>query len=144
MEEERGQETPRPRRRFWLVLVVALLLGLLIALAQLRAAFAPPPPSPIPVADVSSERLLALGSVLGFAAPHETHAWVGLPFAKPPVDGLRWRAPRPPTAWGERGGTRCREPPQHQRLFGTASRQPAEAGTGEGPLRRPSRPATSG
>ena len=36
------------------------------------------------VADVSSERLTRQGSVVGFAAPHETHAWLGIPYALTP------------------------------------------------------------
>ncbi len=54
---------------------------------------------PVRIADVSSERLLTSGSVVGFAADGETHAWLGIPYARPPVAGLRWRAPVQPEAW---------------------------------------------
>lgn len=37
--------------------------------------------------------------MVGFASEEGAHAWLGLPFAKPPVGDLRWRAPRPPDAW---------------------------------------------
>ncbi|MFJ6698903.1 carboxylesterase/lipase family protein [Streptomyces sp. NPDC091272] len=30
---------------------------------------------------------------------HESHAWLGVPFAQPPVGDLKWRAPRPVPAW---------------------------------------------
>jgi para-nitrobenzyl esterase len=54
---------------------------------------------PIRIADVSSERLLATGSVVGFAGDGETQAWLGIPYARPPIGDLRWRAPRDPAAW---------------------------------------------
>jgi para-nitrobenzyl esterase len=40
---------------------------------------------------------------VGFATASGGHAWLGLPFAQPPVGDLRWRAPRPPRPWS---GTR--------------------------------------
>lgn len=50
-------------------------------------------------ADVSSLRQTGSGSVLGFADSSSTQAWVGVPYAAPPVGDLRWRAPRPPMRW---------------------------------------------
>ena len=74
---------------------IALCAGALVLLA----CEAPPPP----VADESSRRELATGEVVGFATANGSHAWLGLPYARPPVGELRWRAPRPPQAWS---GTR--------------------------------------
>jgi len=54
---------------------------------------------PVRIADVSSERLLTSGGVVGFAADEATHAWLGIPYARPPVGPLRWRAPSEPEAW---------------------------------------------
>jgi para-nitrobenzyl esterase len=59
------------------------------------------PPPPLPEADESSRRTLAMGEVVGFATASGGHAWLGLPFAQPPVGELRWRAPRPPQPWSE-------------------------------------------
>jgi para-nitrobenzyl esterase len=67
-------------------------------------------------ADPSSLRHINCGGVLGFADKHNTHAWLGIPYAQPPVGALRWKAPRPPLPWQ---GTR-------QALeFGAVAVQPA-------------------
>ena len=62
----------------------------------------------LPMAQVTgpveqSLRQTALGAVVGGAGLHGGHAWLGLPYAAPPVGALRWRAPQPATPWeGER------------------------------------------
>jgi para-nitrobenzyl esterase len=43
------------------------------------------------------------GPVIGGDGRYGSHAWLGVPFAKPPVGPLRWRAPQPPAPWS---GTR--------------------------------------
>ncbi|HYD62623.1 MAG TPA: carboxylesterase family protein [Noviherbaspirillum sp.] len=43
------------------------------------------------------------GTLAGKADSNNTQAFLGVPFAKPPVGSLRWRAPQPPQAWA---GTR--------------------------------------
>ena len=53
------------------------------------------------IADVSSERLLAGGAVVGYADAKETHAWLGIPYAAPPTGDRRWRAPAAAPAWSE-------------------------------------------
>jgi para-nitrobenzyl esterase len=49
-------------------------------------------------ADISL-RSLASGDVIGFEDAGNTLAWLGIPFAQPPVGELRWRAPRPAQRW---------------------------------------------
>lgn len=39
------------------------------------------------------------GKVKGFALDNKTWAWFGIPYAKPPLGDLRWRAPQPPDKW---------------------------------------------
>lgn len=39
------------------------------------------------------------GDLRGFAPDDNTWAWRGVPYAKPPVGDLRWRAPQPPEVW---------------------------------------------
>ena len=57
------------------------------------------PAEAIQIADVASERLTTLGSVVGYAGPEDSHAWLGIPFAAPPTGELRWRPPRRPEPW---------------------------------------------
>lgn len=39
------------------------------------------------------------GTIIGTREENGIAVWYGLPFAKPPVDGLRWKAPRAEDAW---------------------------------------------
>jgi len=39
------------------------------------------------------------GTVRGFEDEADTSAWKAIPFARPPVDELRWKAPRDPETW---------------------------------------------
>jgi para-nitrobenzyl esterase len=57
------------------------------------------PWAPKTVADTGALRHTAAGDVVGFADKHDTFAWLGVPFAKPPVGPLRWRAPQPVAPW---------------------------------------------
>ena len=50
-------------------------------------------------ADPKSERTIAQGRLVGFADENDTHAWLGIPYAEPPVGARRWKAPAPPAAW---------------------------------------------
>jgi para-nitrobenzyl esterase len=71
------------------VLLLALLAG-----CGLRA----PEPEPR-LADAATRRTTAQGVVLGAQGSAATHAWHGIPFARPPLGALRWRAPEPPEPW---------------------------------------------
>lgn len=41
----------------------------------------------------------AYGSLRGKKDKNSTIAWLGIPYAAPPVGDLRWRAPQPPKSW---------------------------------------------
>ena len=80
-----------------IIIIAGLGLALLLGYLWLR-------PTPMKhetakVADPQSRRTTKLGAVVGFLDRTNTHAWLGIPYAQPPVDDLRWRAPRPPTPW---------------------------------------------
>ena len=44
-------------------------------------------------------RETAYGTVEGYKHSKKTYAWLGLPFARPPVGELRWKAPLHPEPW---------------------------------------------
>lgn len=49
--------------------------------------------------DSTSLRHTRQGDIIGYSFTDNTHAWMGVPYATPPVGALRWRAPRPHPAW---------------------------------------------
>jgi para-nitrobenzyl esterase len=52
-------------------------------------------PVSLPSADETTLRSTTSGNVVGFVDDHGARAWLGVPFAAPPVHELRWRAPQP-------------------------------------------------
>ena len=79
----------------WLWIAVALVVVALIGWLALRE----PAPAP-PTADAATAVETAQGRVVGYMS-EDAYAWRGIPFAKPPVDELRWRAPQPPAPTDE-------------------------------------------
>ena len=53
------------------------------------------------VADESTRIKLDKGELVGFHASNGAKTWLGIPFAKPPVGDLRWRAPQQIAPWDE-------------------------------------------
>lgn len=52
--------------------------------------------------DTATERDIQTGPVIGSADASNTYVWLGIPFAAPPVAGLRWRSPQPVKPWIKR------------------------------------------
>ena len=77
---------------------------------------------PAQAASSAMERQTRFGPVLGVddSAASGTHSWKGVPFAKPPVGELRWKAPLDPEAWtaprpAQQFGNAC---VQYGRIYG--------------------------
>jgi len=73
--------------------VVAVLL---VAFSLLAASCRSEPP---PVADPTSRRATPAGELVGFTGAYGSHVWRGIPYARPPVGPLRWRAPQAAEPW---------------------------------------------
>lgn len=54
---------------------------------------------PLPVSDPDSLRQIQTGPIVGKSDSYNTYTWLNIPYAKAPVDELRWRAPQAPDAW---------------------------------------------
>ncbi len=78
--------------RFTALPVVALASLLLPACSRSRV------PAAL-VADGATQRRVVAGEVVGGDGRYGAHAWLGIPYAKPPVGDLRWRAPRAAEGW---------------------------------------------
>lgn len=59
----------------------------------------PREPFHVSAASEATRRSLPAGDVIGGAGRYGAHAWLGIPFAQPPVGELRWRAPQPLPPW---------------------------------------------
>lgn len=73
-----------------LLLMVVLVFTGLVGCAA-------PPEKHTPVTETS--RTLKNGKILGTTGQSGGHQWLGIPYARPPVDERRWSAPEPPSAW---------------------------------------------
>ena len=85
-----------------------VVIVVLIAVAGLYIFLNKPEPYQAPerIADQSTLRSTQYGDVVGYVEPNGSKAWLGIPFARPPIGDLRWRAPLAPEAWeGEREST---------------------------------------
>ena len=65
--------------------------------------------------DPLTKRMTKYGEVIGYTDAKGTNIWQGIPFAKPPIGDLRWRAPVASDKWGQqlkalRPGSACSQP----------------------------------
>ncbi len=70
-------------------------------------------------------RRVAAGTLIGKREENGIAAWYGVPFAKPPVNDLRWKAPQPETPWAKTlmAATPCQPCTQYVNML---SNYPAE------------------
>ena len=78
---------------FALILISVAVVGYFVFMGT----EAPPPPPP--QADAVTLRHTQAGDVVGFIDQFGARAWMGIPYAEPPMGNLRWRTPQPPVAW---------------------------------------------
>jgi para-nitrobenzyl esterase len=94
------EERQTPMRLFRLVAVVVAFVGLAGCRSTRGERWFIEAPSD------DTRRATTSGDVVGGPGRYGSHAWLGIPFAAPPVGDLRWRAPQPPTQWaGVRAAT---------------------------------------
>ena len=72
---------------------------LLLGVCLLQAVACGDEPPALPRVDTETLRSTAQGDVVGFSSEAGAHVWRGVPFGKPPVGALRWRAPLAAESW---------------------------------------------
>lgn len=80
------------RKRIYWPIVLMLLVFVIACVPE-------PNPSHLPDPDNPLLRQTDYGLIEGVEDDFDTYSWRGVPFARPPVDDLRWQAPRDPKSW---------------------------------------------
>jgi para-nitrobenzyl esterase len=73
--------------------------GSILLMSALALLFACSEELPLPTPAPDSARQLKDGMVIGFADKYETWSWLGIPYARPPIGEMRWRAPQAAAPW---------------------------------------------
>ena len=103
------------------IAIALIVVAALVAVGGYWYISSLPAPAPQREADGATRRTTESGDLVGFIAQSGSRAWLGVPFARPPVGQGRWRAPEPPQPAGEliealEFGTPC--PQLHSQLTG--------------------------
>lgn len=79
----------------------SLVFLTVIIVASLAVYFWPSPAHEpvVRLVNPDTQRDTSNGAILGSSDADDTFAWLGIGFAAPPVDDLRWRAPQPVKPW---------------------------------------------
>ena len=90
--------------------MVHLAVGITASVAPLPAAFAA-----VPQRDAAPTVMIDSGTIEGKMTETGVEAFLGIPYAAPPVRNLRWRAPQPVAPWNtvyhaDRFGPQCPQP----------------------------------
>ena len=99
--------------RVWVLGVVLLLALVSVEAYRTYRLLAGPAPAAVvePEPMAASERAVRLGRVAGCRDSHGAHAYLGVPFAAPPIGPLRFAAPRSPRRRGPRRACALSRPP---------------------------------
>ena len=73
-----------------------------------------------------TERPTPSGVVVGCSTPNGAHAWLGIPYAEPPVGDLRWKASAPAPSWGADSWLSLEAGPVCTQIAGLLSDAPKE------------------
>ena len=84
-----------------LTLLLTLIVAIAVTIGGIYNYLSPQAPPPDLVSP-SSTRQLTSGQIVGMQGHNDSHAWLGIPFAKPPLGELRWQAPQPVEPWKNR------------------------------------------
>ena len=76
-----------------------------------------------------TERQIKQGSIVGFEGEYNNHAWFGIPFAKPPLGELRWKAPQSPVLFPNDVLIALEQGPACTQLAGGLTGVPGEEGS---------------
>lgn len=79
--------------------ILALLVVAVIGVVVSQLIKQPAKEVPLREAAAESLRQPPAGNVVGYRDQFDTHAWRGIPFARPPLGDLRWKAPRSIEPW---------------------------------------------
>jgi para-nitrobenzyl esterase len=130
--EAKGADVTQPRRAGRLS--GAIVLAVLLANGNSDVEFFAWPASPQRGAMSPIQRQTTFGPVVGtdLSAVNGTYVWKGVPYAKPPVGELRWKAPADPDAWSsprltQQFGHACA---QASRLYGPGQNNKYDATIG--------------
>jgi para-nitrobenzyl esterase len=80
--------------------VVASILVIVVGSALYIYNYLSADPKPDNIASTSTARTIGTGPIIGFSE-QGVDAWLGMPYAQPPIGELRWRAPLPAKKWVE-------------------------------------------
>lgn len=79
--------------------ILLLLVVLVMGMVGGGYLYLKPENEPPHLASQNTVRVVENGELIGFESQNDTYAWLGIPYAAPPVGELRWKAPRPPERW---------------------------------------------
>lgn len=83
----------------WLSLLLLLVILVIAGVGAGIYVYLTPEEPPPNFASNSSIRSTTSGELIGTQGRYDAHAWLGIPYAEPPVGEFRWRAPQSPAAW---------------------------------------------